>query len=123
MRTASPSVAHGFFLRTPLRPSVRRGDWRVLVSIAPVRPAGSFKAVPLSDADPSLVNLVTRMADAQYPSGYPSCVDLIEVTAQLATPPSFAPQLPPTDLYDPVNFCGPFTVRWLSGSEAAGEGY
>jgi hypothetical protein len=72
-----------------------------------------FKAVRLSDADQTLVNLVTRMADAQYPSGYyPSCADLIEVTAQLATPPSFAPQLPPTELYDPVNVCGPFTVRW-----------
>jgi hypothetical protein len=72
-----------------------------------------FKAVRLSESDPGTVNVVTQMADAQYPNGYyPSCADLIEVTARLATPPATAPQLEPTDLYDPVNLCGPFTVRW-----------
>jgi hypothetical protein len=43
---------------------------------------------------------------------YPSCADLIEVTAKIVSPPEVAPGSAPTDLYNNANLCGPFTVRW-----------
>jgi hypothetical protein len=43
---------------------------------------------------------------------YPSCADLLEVTAQITSLPNTIPSTAPTDQFDPVNMCGPFTIRY-----------
>jgi hypothetical protein len=75
--------------------------------------AHEYRAVRLSQGAPETQNLVTTMASVEYPQGYyPSCADLIEVTAQMTTTTATIPALEPNDPYNPVNMCGPFTVRW-----------
>jgi hypothetical protein len=65
-----------------------------------------FQAVRLTEADPATNNLVTAMGR------YPSCADLLEVTAQITSLPNTVPSTAPTDQFDPVNMCGPFTIRY-----------
>ena len=62
---------------------------------------GQYRAVRLTEADPVTNNLVTAMGR------YPSCADLLEVTALITSLPTA-----PTDQFDPVNMCGPFTIRY-----------
>jgi hypothetical protein len=68
--------------------------------------AGQYRAVRLTELDPETNNLVTAMGR------YPSCADLLEVTAQITSLPNTIPSTAPTDQFDPVNMCGPFTIRY-----------
>jgi hypothetical protein len=57
----------------------------------------------------SPTTIVTLLADAAHPNGYyPTCADLIEVTASLVTPGSGAGI---TDEFADENTCGPIPVR------------
>jgi hypothetical protein len=53
------------------------------------------------------------LTSPQYPNGYyPSCSDLVEVTAQVTTPLPAAALIEPLDPFADENMCGPFVIRW-----------
>jgi hypothetical protein len=53
------------------------------------------------------------LTSPQYPNGYyPSCSDLVEVTAQVTTPLPAAALIEPLDPFADENMCGPFVIRF-----------
>jgi hypothetical protein len=101
------------FPRTPVVASLTPdGTWQ-LETISKDRAADGYNAVRISDGNPGTMNVVTMMTSAAFPNGYyPSCSDLMEVTAQVTTPLPAAALIDPADPFAPENMCGPFTIRF-----------